>query len=85
MNSELLYSVVIPCYKSDHTLHKVISLTIDELEKLNITKYEFILVNDCSPDDGKTWEKIKELAKEYDCVKGLNLARNFGQHNAIIA
>ncbi|MEE0202774.1 MAG: glycosyltransferase family 2 protein [Muricomes sp.] len=85
MNSELLYSVVIPCYKSDHTLHKVISLTIDEFEKLNITRYEFILVNDCSPDDGKTWEKIKELAKEYDCVKGLNLARNFGQHNAIIA
>lgn len=82
---DIVYSVVIPCYKSEKTLEKVVSLTSEELEKIGIKKYEFVLVNDCSPDKGQTWNKIVELAMQYKNVKGINLSKNFGQHNAIIA
>lgn len=58
---------------------------MDELSKLFITEYEFILVNDCSPDGGKTYQALKELANKYKCVTVIDLAKNFGQHNASIA
>jgi len=45
--------------------------------------YEIVLVFDCSPDDG--WERICEECKKDSRVKGIQLSRNFGQHNAITA
>ncbi len=45
--------------------------------------HEIILVNDCSPDD--TWEKIEHLCDQHPRVKGVDLAKNFGQHCAILA
>ena len=81
----MFYSIIIPCYKSDKMLEEVVSLTVSELEKAGIEKYEFVLVNDCSPDEGKTWKKIKELSENYSYVKGVNFSKNFGQHSAIIA
>ena len=44
---------------------------------------EFVLVNDHSEDD--TFEKIRKLSERYPFVKGVDLSRNFGQHNAIMA
>lgn len=44
--------------------------------------YEVILINDGSPD--RSWEMICDLAKEYSFVRGINLTRNFGQHNALL-
>ena len=45
--------------------------------------FEIILVNDCSPDD--TFQIIRQLCGQYDNLIGINLARNFGQHSAIMA
>ena len=45
--------------------------------------WELILVNDASPDS--SWEKIKDLCRQDQKVKGINLSRNFGQHYAITA
>ena len=45
--------------------------------------YEVILVNDFPEDD--TFEVIKELAEKDDRIMGINLARNFGQHAALMA
>ena len=46
--------------------------------------FEIILVNDCSPDG--VWGVIERLARESDGqIKGINLARNFGQHAALLA
>ena len=42
-----------------------------------------VLVNDCSPDD--TYEVIKKLCKENDNITGIDLAKNFGQHSALMA
>ena len=44
--------------------------------------YEVILVNDDSPD--QSWEVIVALAKQYSCVRGIDLMRNYGQHNATL-
>lgn len=80
-----MYSVVVPCYNSSETLCKLVELFKEEMDKLKITEYEMVLVNDCSPDGGKTIRMIRELAKQYSWVKGLDLAKNTGQHNAVVA
>lgn len=79
----MLLSVIIPCYNSEATISEVIELTRDEIEREGNYQYEFVLVNDFSKDN--TFEVIRQLAKKYPFVKGLNLAKNFGQHNALMA
>lgn len=81
----MLYSFVIPCYNSGKVIEQVVQLTAEEMNKIDRTNYQFILVNDCSPDGGKTLESLKKLAEMYDFVKVINLAKNAGQHNAILA
>lgn len=79
----MLVSIVIPCYNSENTLDQIIELTVIEFAKLPQYTYEFILVNDYSKDN--TFGKISELAKKYPFVRGIDLARNFGQHNTLLA
>jgi len=79
------YSIVIPCYKSSHTIRDVVEGTISELNRLNKTPFEFILVDDCSPDEGETARTLISLSDEYDFITAVELAHNTGQHNAIIA
>jgi len=81
----MLYSVIVPCYKSSHTIREVVSLTADVLTELNKVPFEFILVDDCSPDDGETLCELKSLAEEFDYVNVVELAQNAGQHNAVMA
>lgn len=78
-----LVSFVIPCYRSAHTLPGVIDEIKGTMKKLNAYDYEVVLINDCSPDD--TFEIIKGLCKENDNITGINLAKNFGQHSALMA
>ena len=79
----MLVSIVIPCYNSEHSIGKVVELAIEEFKKLNDYECEFVLVNDYSRDG--TWKSIHGLTEKYPNVKGINLAKNFGQHNAIMA
>lgn len=79
------YSIVIPCYKSAHTIRDVVEQTSKELGKLQIKDFEFVLVDDCSPDQGATLSVLKALAKDYGYVSAVELARNAGQHNATLA
>ena len=80
-------SFVIPCYRSELTLPKVIEeigRTMEDLRKQGREySYEIILVNDCSPDD--TFSVIRKFCQEDKRIKGVNLARNFGQHAALMA
>ena len=50
----MLYSIIIPCYRSSKTIRKVVELTMKELEAIGKTEYEFVLVDDCSPEGGET-------------------------------
>ncbi len=77
-----LVSVVIPCYYSKNMIGKVVRLTRDELVALGYDT-QFVLVNDGS-DDG-TYDAICALSDESDDIVGIDLMRNFGQHNAIMA
>lgn len=76
-------SFVIPCYGSENTLEGVVE-EIHTLMKAHIEDlYEIILVNDSSPDH--VWDVIEKLANENDNIIGIDLARNFGQHAALLA
>lgn len=75
-------SVVVPVYGCGDSLN----ILYERLEKSLSTiseDFEIILVNDKSPDNA--WETIKKLVSKDNRVKGINLARNFGQHKAIAA
>ena len=78
-----MISFVIPCYRSEKTLPGVIQEIKDTMKTLKGYEYEMILVNDSSPDH--TFETISRLCKENDNITGINLARNFGQHAALMA
>lgn len=77
------YSFVIPCYRSENTIDIVVKELTNKLNQININDYEIILVNDCSPD--KVWEKIVSLTCADNHICGINLAKNFGQHAALLA
>ena len=74
-------SVIIPAYKSQQTLPELVEQLSVVLPTLT-HQFEVILVNDCSPD--QTWQTISELSQKYPWVRGVNLMRNYGQHNATL-
>lgn len=76
-------SFVIPCYRSALTLPAVVAEIDAAMASLTQYEYEIVLVNDSSPDD--TYSVIRKLALSHDHVTGVNLARNFGQHAALMA
>ena len=76
-------SFVIPCYRSAATIGKVVKEIQDTMNAMENYSYEIILVNDCSPDD--TFEVIRTLCEQNSNICGINLAKNFGQHAALMA
>lgn len=76
-------SYVIPCYRSQHTLPGVVAEITAKMKTLPQYDYEVILVNDCSPDD--TLGTIRRLVAADARIQGVDLARNFGQHAALMA
>ena len=81
----MLVSVVIPCYNSEKSIQDVVRMVMEEFRRLPDYTCEFVLVNDNSRDTQRSTVKIRELCREYSNVKGINLMRNFGQHNALMA
>lgn len=76
-------SVVIPCYRSEKTIEKVVEELQDTFKQREEINYEIILVNDNSPDS--VWNVIKNIVHHNRNIKGVSLAKNFGQHAAIMA
>jgi len=75
----MLFSVVIPVYRSEGTINQ----TVERLVKFFVSRkmlFEVILVNDGSPDE--SWKIIKKLAGKYSEVTAINLLKNYGQHSA---
>ena len=72
-------SVVVPVFNSEHTLADLTREISEVLAPLG-RNFEIILVNDGSIDS--SWSKIGSLAESNSKVRGINLSRNFGQHNA---
>lgn len=78
-----IISIVVPVYKCSSCLEKLYKLIENTFKKHENLDFRLVLVNDGSPDD--SWETIKYLCENSKKVKGINLSRNFGQHNAITA
>lgn len=76
-------SFVIPCYRSEHTLPHVVAEIAEKMKTMEQYSYDIFLVNDCSPDD--TFGVIRRLCREHRNIKGIDFARNFGQHSALMA
>lgn len=76
-------SFVIPCYRSENTLKAVVDEIMRTMQGITSYEYDIFLVNDCSPDG--TMEVIKQLCDCYDNITGIDLAKNFGQHAALMA
>ncbi|WP_119067950.1 glycosyltransferase family 2 protein [Aggregatilinea lenta] len=74
-------SVVVPCYNSEASLPLLLERLLPVLEA-EASRAEVILVNDDSRDG--TWDAITRLAGIYPAVHGINLMRNYGQHNALL-
>jgi len=74
-------SVVVPVYNSAPTLSTLMCGLTGVLEQLGLV-YEIIFVNDGSRD--ASWEQIVALGSEYELLRGINLMRNYGQHNALL-
>ena len=80
-NSRYKVSVVIPCYKSASTIGDVVRGMDRELCKEGFP-HEFVLVNDGS--GAETFDAIRSLCNEVDAVRGIDLAKNGGQHLAVL-
>jgi polyisoprenyl-phosphate glycosyltransferase len=75
-------SVVVPVYNSQDCLAELLARLTNELTRRH-RSHEIILVNDGSPDG--SWEQIVQLSPKYPALRGVNLRRNFGQDNALMA
>lgn len=75
-------SFVIPCYKSEKTIEKVVKEIISVVNSKN-DDYEIVMVSDSSPDG--VYKVIRNLCEMNNKLKGIEFSKNFGQHSALMA
>src|SRR6478752_1656691 len=81
VQSKLSLSVVVPVYNSEASLRPLVARLSPVLSALT-PEHELILVNDGSRDG--SWNVIQDLARERTWIRGIDMLRNYGQHNAIL-
>lgn len=74
-------SIVVPVYKGESFIEPLVTQLNKTLPAFS-KNYEIILVNDGSPDN--SWPLIQDLTRTYECVRGICMMRNYGQHNATL-
>ncbi len=74
-------SVVVPVFNSELSLSDLAARLRPVLEDI-ADEYELLLINDGSRDG--SWDVICELAARHDWIRGIDLMRNYGQHNALL-
>ena len=77
---------MIPCYNEQESLPLLYKALLNVMEDARVSsKYEFeiMLVNDGSADS--TLAVMRQLHKEDSCVSYIDLSRNFGKENAMMA
>lgn len=84
---DLLY-IVIPCYNEEQVINETVSRLSVKLDKMIDNRIinpasKIMLVNDGSKD--RTWKIIRDLYKSNHYVTGVNLSRNRGHQNALLA
>lgn len=85
--NKILY-LVIPCYNEEEVLTETSSRLLEKMNSMIENKYiseksKILFVNDGSKD--KTWDIIENLYEENKIFSGVNLSRNKGHQNALLA
>lgn len=80
-NLEEGLSIVVAVYNGAVTVEELVQ-RVDAAFSARPEAWEIILVNDGSRDE--SWAKIVGLAQREGRVRGIDLARNVGQHNALL-
>lgn len=75
-------SVVVPVFNSEKNL-KILTDRLQNVLSSISELFEIIFVNDGSRDE--SWKGIQDLVHTNKGIRGINLMRNFGQHNALLA
>ena len=78
-----LISILIPCYNEAQSLPILILKLEDLANNLKQYDWEFLCVNDGSKDN--TLEVLRELRQIYKRVNYIDLSRNYGKENAMLA
>jgi undecaprenyl-phosphate 4-deoxy-4-formamido-L-arabinose transferase len=74
-------SIVVPVYNSEESLPELVS-RIGRVLGGAEGSHELLFVNDGSRD--RSWQQVQQLAAAYPWVVGIDLMRNYGQHNALL-
>ena len=78
-----LISILIPCYNEAQSLPILIPKLEDIANNLKQYDWEILCVNDGSKDN--TLEVLRELRQIYKRVNYIDLSRNYGKENAMLA
>lgn len=81
MFAESTLTIVTPVYRNEATLEEL-ARQVFEVAAPRFAAVEYIFVNDGSPDGSR--QVLKRMAAADRRVKVVNLARNFGQHVALM-
>jgi glycosyltransferase involved in cell wall biosynthesis len=82
-SEELSLSVVVPVFNSEASIDELCERIVATMGSLAPASWELILVNDGSEDE--SWEHVVALSGKHREIRGLDLTRNWGQHNALLA
>lgn len=74
-------SVVVPVYNNEATVPELVARLAAVLGEVS-EDFEVVMVNDGSRD--RSWDAIEQLAHRCNWIRGINLMRNYGQHNALL-
>ena len=75
-------SVIVPLFNSELTIEKLVIMIIEDLSS-TFNKLEIVLINDGSRDN--TDKVVGQLLKKFPGhIKYIKLAKNFGEHNAVL-
>ncbi len=77
-----LISAIVPVFQNEGSLRVLYERIKTSLEPLS-PDFEIVFVEDCGGD--RSWDVIRELAKNDPRVSGIRFSRNFGQHFGITA
>jgi glycosyltransferase involved in cell wall biosynthesis len=74
-------SVVVPVYNSEGGLAALVK-RLEPVLSAGSSEFELILVNDGSQD--QSWDRVQDLTSRHSWIVGINLMKNYGQHNALL-
>lgn len=78
-----LVSILVPCYNEQASLSSLYEELVKVIDSIDVYSFEIFFINDGSRD--RTLDIIKSLHEKDSRVSFVDLSRNFGKENAMLA